>query len=547
MRKLSIILAVLILGGASLTFAAGDAEGAATGATMSAPGVLPIVDETVTISVAAIPHATVEDLPSNYATEWLEQQTGVHVEWNVLPRRDARQKINLMLASATDLPDVFLGSGVVSPEQATLYGGQGLFLPLNDYIDRYSTEVKRFFEENPLIKKVGTSPDGNIYSLGNYDLCYHCYYSQRAWYNKTWLDQLGLEVPQTAEELYDLLQAFKEQDPNGNGRADEVGYTGATTGWRTTVDGYLMNPFEYNDGGDRLYVDGGNIVAAFTSSAWRDGLRYMNRLYAAGLIDPESFVQDQNQLKQGVEGETILYGVITAGVPAAFSLNEGEPTKNYRLLPPVAGPTGLRRTPFYPPEHGFRNGRFVITSDAEHPEVAFRWADYMYAEEATLTLYFGEQDVDWKYSEPGELGVDGLPALFEELTMVRGVPGQNQAWSHMSPRHASWAIIQSRTTDPDDIWYIEKRLYDETKSGQEPYGAAAEMIMPPLFVSLTDQQEFNELRTTVNEFVGESIARFVTGDLSPETDWDNYLAELDKIGIARYLELVQATYDRDYR
>ena len=331
--------------------------------------------------------------------------------------------------------------------------------------------MKRFFEENPLIEKIGTSPDGNIYSLGNYDLCYHCYYSQRVWYNKTWLDKLGLEVPQTTDELYAVLTAFKTQDPNGNGKADEVPFTGATTGWNTTLDGYLMNPFEYNDARDRLYLDGGTVVAAFTTDGWRDGLRWINRLYAEGLIDQEGFTQDQNQMKQGVEGETILYGAIAAGVPAAFSLNEGEATRNFHLLPPVAGPSGLRRTPFFPPEHGFRNGRFVITREAEHPEVAFRWADYMYAEEATLTLYFGEQGVDWKYSEPGEVGVDDEPALFEELTMVRGVPGQNQAWSHMSPRHASWAIIQSRTTNPDDIWYIEKRLYDATKSGQEPYGA----------------------------------------------------------------------------
>ena len=85
------------------------------------------------------------------------------------------------------------------------------------------------------------------------------------------------------------------------------------------------------------------------------------------------------------------------------------------------------------------------------------------------------------------------------------------------------------------------------KSGQEPYGAPADMIMPPLFVALTDQQEFNELRTTLNEYVREATARFVTDDLDPQADWDAYLAELDKIGIDRYLELVQSTYDRDYR
>ena len=529
------------------SFAAGTDEGASSSSIqMSAPGVLPIVESPVTLNVVALPHRTVEDLATNYATKWLEEKTGIHIEWSVLPLKDARQKVNLMLASAADLPDVFIGNGIMSPEQAALYGSQGLFRPLNDYIDKYSTELKRFFAENPLIKKVGTSPDGNIYALGNYDLCYHCYYQQRVWYNKTWLDKLGLQVPTTTEELYQVLKAFKTEDPNGNGRADEAPFSGAITGWNATVDGYLMNPFEYNDGRDRLYLDSGKVMAAFTSSGWRDGLRYMNKLYNEGLLDSEAFVQDQNQLKQGVEGEHIIYGVISGGAPAVFSLNEGEATKNFYLLAPVAGPTGLRRTPFYPPAHGFRNGRFVITSEAENPEVAFRWADYMYNEEATLTLYFGEVGVDWKYAEPGEIGLDGLPALFEELTMVRGVPGQNQAWSHMSPRHASNGIIQGRTHDPNDPWYVEKRLYDGTKALQEPYAAPGDMILPPLYVAQTDQQEFNELRTTINEYVKEHIARFTTGNLDIETDWDKYLSELNRIGVDRYLQLVQETYNRDY-
>ena len=78
------------------------------------------------------------------------------------------------------------------------------------------------------------------------------------------------------------------------------------------------------------------------------------------------------------------------------------------------------------------------------------------------------------------------------------------------------------------------------RAAREPYGAPADMIMPPLFVALTDQQGFNELRTTLNEYVREATARFVTGDLDPQADWDAYLAELDKIGIDRYLELVQS-------
>ena len=99
-----------------------------------------------------------------------------------------------------------------------------------------------------------------------------------------------------------MLTAFKTQDPNGNGKADEVPFTGATTGWNTTLDGYLMNPFEYNDARDRLYLDGGNVVAAFTTDGWRDGLRYMSRLYDEGLIDQEGFTPGSEPDEAGCRG-----------------------------------------------------------------------------------------------------------------------------------------------------------------------------------------------------------------------------------------------------
>lgn len=547
MKRCFLFLLFLLASG-SFVFAGAESESAeASGVNMSAPGILPIVEETVNLRVGAIPYRTVLDLNENYATRWLEEKTNVHIEWDVFPAKDAAAKINLLLASAKDLPDVFLGAGVLNSEQLLLYGSQGLFQPLNDYIDKYGFEVKRFFDEFPLIEKVATTPDGNIYALGNFDYCFHCYYSQKVWYNKTWLDALGLSVPETTEEFYEMLKAFKERDPNNNGKADEVPMSGATTGWNAQPDGFLMNPFIYNDGNNRLILENGKVSAAFTDPAWREGLRYMNRLYSEGLLDQEAFIQDANQMKQMVEGETVILGAAPAGVPAAFSLNEGEATKNFYPLAPLKGPTGLRQVPYNPPEHGFRNGRFAITKECENPEVAYRWADFMYNEETTLTLYFGEQDVDWAYAKPGDLGVDGSEALFDEITMVRGVPQQNQAWSHMSPRHASWGIIQGRTTDPDDIWYIEKRLYDATVEFYEPYGRDPERVMPPLFVDLDEVSDYNELRSNINSFVKEYIARFTTGDVSLDNDWDAYVAELDKIGLDKYLDIVQRAYDRTYK
>jgi putative aldouronate transport system substrate-binding protein len=553
-RLLALALTALVA--TATAFGAAQTD-AATGdeVMVTPPGTLPIVEEKITLRVGAIPHPTVIDLATNYATQWMEEQTNIHVEWDVFPSKDAKEKINLLLASGSDLPEVFLGGRVLTPEQLMLYGAQGLFRPLGDYLAEQAFYITEFFEEFPLLKKIATMPDGNIYAMGRFELCYHCYYAQKAWYNKTWLETLGLEVPETTEELYQVLKAFKEQDPNGNGKADEVPFSGATTGWHSYVDGFLMNPFVYNDGEDRLILDNGTVSAAFTTPEWRDGLRYMNRLVSEGLLDQEAFIQDTNQLTQMVEGETIVLGMAPAGHPGVFSQLRGEPTKNYRALPPVRGPKGIRQATYYPPEHRFGvDYRFAITKEAENPVAAFRWGDYMFSEDALLHLYFGEENVDWAYAKPGELGVDGEPAWFNDgkaagsgLSGVHTMSQQNQMWGHMGPRYCTWGCIQSRVTDPNDPWYIEKRLYDATKAFYDPYKRDLAKIVPPVTIELDEVSEYVELKTTINEFVKEHIALFVTGNLDLDADWDSYLATLDQIGIDRYLELVQSAYDRTYR
>lgn len=139
----------------------------------------------------------------------------------------------------------------------------------------------------------------------------------------------------------------------------------------------------------QLVLDDGTVSAAFTTPEWRDGLRYMNRLVSEGLLDRESFIQDWNQRMQMVEGETTVLGMAPAGHPGVFSQLRGEPTKNYRALPPVRGPKGIRQAAYYPPEFRFGvDSRFAITRVAENPVAAFRWVDYMFSEDALLHLCF---------------------------------------------------------------------------------------------------------------------------------------------------------------
>ncbi|GAB4000577.1 hypothetical protein GCM10029992_32920 [Glycomyces albus] len=93
---------------------------------------------------------------------------------------------------------------------------------LDDLIGENTPNLVDAFEKEPGFEELATSPDGNIWGIPAWNDCYHCSYPSKLWMNSAWLDEVGLEQPTTPEELRTVLEAFKTQDPNGNGEADEI-------------------------------------------------------------------------------------------------------------------------------------------------------------------------------------------------------------------------------------------------------------------------------------------------------------------------------------
>ena len=163
------------------------------------------------------------------------------------------------------------------------------------------------FKTNPAIKPLITLLDGKIYGLPHYNDCYHCSMSQKMWVYKPWLDKLGLKVPETTDEFEAMLKAFKEKDPNGNGKADEIPLSGSKLvngGWHSPIDQFLMNSFVYNDNvtpnGARAPDPGQRQGQGRLHRAGLERGREVPRtgLYKQGLIDPQAFTNDSAQIQQ---------------------------------------------------------------------------------------------------------------------------------------------------------------------------------------------------------------------------------------------------------
>ena len=175
------------------------------------------------------------------------------------------------------------------------YGTEGVLIPLEDLIDKYAPNIKKILDENPQVRRMATAPDGHIYSIPWFEDQAHFQYRNTFLLNKTWLDKLGLEVPTTPDELIAVLKAFKEQDPNGNGEADEIP---STFRHNTTTNGYyeLFGAFGLADALTGFSVEDKKVVFEPAIPEYKMAIAFLNRLYEEGLLDQESFTQDAKQM-----------------------------------------------------------------------------------------------------------------------------------------------------------------------------------------------------------------------------------------------------------
>lgn len=527
---------------------AGRPEGASArlpGPQLSAPGKLPLVSEPVTLTVFVPSIGFVEDFKTNAYAKWVEEQTGVRIEWIESDKVDARNKLSALLASGA-YPDIIFGANGTGLASQDLYryGRQGVFIPLNRLIEEQGFWIKDLFAAEPAFRRIVTSPDGNIYGLpAVFTDDYHMTMRQKFWINKRWLDRLGLPLPTTTEEFFRVMVAFKELDANGDGRADdEIPMTGAKRNMEDLAL-WVMSAFVpaggQDDSGDaflnnyEFIVDDGVFFSA-DKREFREGLRFLRRMYLRGLFDVSALAQDRSQIRPFVEGPVNRVGGVASHHPANFTAltdDPGAPVREYVALPPLRGPGGAASTPWFI-DAVIKPGEFAITDRCRHPELAFRWADHFYRLESALHDK-GVEGVHWERIDPasGLVALNGKPAKYRYL---KPLSKQDNAQINMGPgwtRDLKNEFARAPGFSYEEFLYNSTKLYDPRKVRRYPYAT----------VSIADRDfaEFNELRRTIHTYVAEATDRFIIGDLDIDAEWDAYVAQLDRIGLGRYLKILE--------
>lgn len=381
-------------------------------------------NETVTITlgrqgVSGNNLPTGDTLESNQFLKYVEDRLNVKVKYDFsVEDLDAyNQKVTLAIAS-NNTPDVM----IVDEQQFKRMAQANMLADLTDVYNQYASPlIKEYYSSYTDDRVLNTGRiDGKLLALPNTNIDGSY---QLLWIRKDWLDKLKLTPPKSMEEVTAIVKAFKDQDPDGNNKADTVGLLGEKS---VVTDGgfFTFDPvFNVNHSYPKNWFkdSSGNIVYGSTTPETKEALKVLRDLYAADLIDKEFLTRkwedNAGLVSSGRAG--ILFAPWFAGWALSDAVKTNPNADWIPLAVPLDGEGNRNIVPSVP------SGMFlVVNKKAENPEAVIKMLNVEYEgirliDPASQELY-KDLGVGWQ-NYPLNLQLDYQDSL------ARDIPVYNQA------------------------------------------------------------------------------------------------------------------------
>ncbi|MFK7693651.1 extracellular solute-binding protein [Paenibacillus sp. HJGM_3] len=507
------------------------AQGSSATPNAGAAYTLPLVkDGTGSLTVGVpdnryAPKSYTQNLP---VWQEIEKRTGVKINWDVTPVAQYNQAMNVRLAAASGLPDI-----LQLPGSPVNYGTDGIIKPLNDLIDKYAPNIKKYFADNPKIANLHKAPDGKIYALSA-DISGTATTDPLGWLiRKDWLDKLGLKEPTTLDEWYTVLKAFKEKDPNGNGKQDEIPLSNQYTWGGLALFGNALGLHlgEYSYG---YSVDAnGKIKNDWLDPKAKELIVWLNKLYTDGLLDPEFMSKKTDKILADITREVVGATNNLLNATQKFNAAINKPGVNWVMTVPPANGTNK---PFYEKAAPI-SGYWAISKDAKNPELAIKWLDYIYAsEEGQRFVAYGIEGTSYKMVNGKPVFTDYVlnnPDKLDAVSALRTLGAfPNTPWIRAEKGPLSGqpeALLQPNPQLLEQAKRIEPYLVDNT----------------PLKYILPTPEEADEekrLSADINTYQEETLLKFIYG--KEPIDWDKFTKRMKELGNDELTAIKQKQYDR---
>ncbi|MCI8623646.1 MAG: extracellular solute-binding protein [Provencibacterium sp.] len=516
---------------------ASAASKAAESVPADAGGGLPIVSQPLTLDYwSSFPSKNAEtrkSLGEVTAYQELEKRTGITINWQHPPIGQENEQFNLMIASG-DIPDMIYYNWQNAPGGPAKYIDDGLILKLNDVIEQSAPNLRAVYEQYPEAGIQSQLDDGTFYMFPfiKPDSSIRTYNGPIV--RKDWLDKAGLERPVTIDDWYIMLKAFKEQDPNENGEADEIPFVSVklnTIKWFAGAWGMKLRMDSENTG--PFYQSEGKVHFGPMEDDYQEYLTVMRRWYAEGLIDPDFAATDstrQNALISGNQAGA-FWGGASGGLGKFLnSVPESVPGFDLTAVQYPAGKAGVNYNIHPDTVNSIPGTGAAITTVNKHVEETVKWFDYMYGEEGARLMNFG---------------IEG-----DTYEMVNGEPIYTDVILNDPEGRSPDIMVASHTTTPQETsvyatgYYTQMLFLPQQKEALSIWGDGDfSLNLPPISYTSEESQRLATIMNEVNTYVDETFVRFIMGQEGVD-DFEVFRGNLKNMNIEEAVSIAQAALER---
>lgn len=448
----------------------------------------------------------------------MQERTGLTFTFDQYTSLEKWQEAkDAMFAPGGELPDVLFKAALTTPELIR-YSDSGQLIDLGPLLEENAPNLWALLEAHPDWREAITLPSGKIVAL---PAIQELAPQNAMWINQTWLERLGLEAPTDWESLREVLTAFRDRDPNGNGKRDEIPF--AFLGpWELKFFSHAWGVAanDYN-----IYLDEAGQVHYWPAeeSFWEMALA-LREFYQEGLLDPDGFITADALRRITDEDAEAVYGVFFA--PTPVNLMPYDMSVDYALLEPLV----FEEKQIYRDLCGeVTRGTFAITSACEDPAALLAWVDVLYTEEGAIAALAGTEGEDYVVGEDGSwTWKGGLEAMTAStLSELSVYDTGDMPWLFPDAFYDRY--------DEDNVQRVNGELRKLNACVVEPF---------PVY-TLTEEESARalELQSQLGPYVDETLARVVLGELDAD-EAQTFVEGLEERGMQEMIDLWQSVAGR---
>lgn len=420
---------------------------------------------------------------SNLFFERMEERSGISFNFNQFTDKKAWQDELKRYKSGENLPDVLFKAELSPAMMIELYS-EGVIIDLKPYLAEHAPNLWKLLNDNPEYMEETSLPTGEIVALPHIDFMplQNC-----MWVNTKWLNRLGLSMPEDRESFTEMLIAFKNEDPNGNGSSDEIplSFIGAyDLKYLAHAFGIVANDFN-------IYEKDGKAYFAPLDNEFRNFIKWLRELYDNKLLDEQGFFQADMLRRVTDAKSTQKYGVLIC--PIVSQVLPQEWSKDYSVIPPLEfeGNKIYRRL-----SSPVTSGTFAITSKCESPETMLKWVDYLYSLDGAILASEGVENIDYVIDGDGSWRKTASAQSADFLSRTAITTGA-------APPGITSTSFQDKFFD-DSVRHITQQI-----KLMSDYVVST---FPPINLSFEQEDELIPMQDEIGRYVDESIARWVIGE-----------------------------------